>query len=64
MACQILHENTAGNSVKCFTKVLLDNIHSLFLTHQAGHLVRGDQVGRVGPAVHEPLSDPLVVLYT
>ena len=39
-----------GNSVQGLTKVQVDNIHSLSLIHQAGHLViEGDQVGQAGP---------------
>jgi len=34
-----------GNSVKGLTKVQVDNIHSLSIIHQMGHLVtEGDQV--------------------
>jgi len=54
-----------GNSVKGLTKVQVDNIHTLSLIHQVGHLViEADQVGQAGPAFHEPMlagPDPLIV---
>ncbi|GAB0207986.1 hypothetical protein GRJ2_003264300 [Grus japonensis] len=44
MSSQFLQENAVGNSVKGFTKVQVDNIHSLSLIHYSGHLViEGDQ---------------------
>ena len=56
-----------GDSVKGFTKVQADNIHSLSLTYYMGHpVIGGDQVGRAGPAFHEAMlagPDPLVVLH-
>ncbi|KAK4827864.1 hypothetical protein QYF61_022014 [Mycteria americana] len=56
MSRQFLQENAVGDSVKGFTKVQVDNIHSLSLIHYGGHLVtEGDQVGQAGPAFHEPM---------
>ncbi|KAK4807797.1 hypothetical protein QYF61_023630 [Mycteria americana] len=67
MSSQFLQENAVGNRVKGFTEVQIDNIHSLSLIHQAGHLVvEGDQVGQAGPAFPEPMLaglDPLVIFY-
>ena len=53
-----------GDSVKGFAKVQVDNIHSLSLLHQMGHLVIEDQVGQAGPAFNEAMltgPDMLVV---
>ncbi|KAK4823264.1 hypothetical protein QYF61_000231 [Mycteria americana] len=67
MSSQFLQENAVGNHVKGFTEVYIDNIHSLSLIHQVGHLlIEGDQVGQAGPAFPEPMlagPDPLVILY-
>lgn len=56
-----------GDSIKGFAEVQVENIHSLFLTHQASHLlIKGDQVSQAGPAFPKPVlagTDPLVVLY-
>ena len=54
------------NSAKGFTKVRVDNIHSLSLIDQADHLVsEGDHISQAGPAFHKPTLTgpyPLVVL--
>jgi len=67
MSSKFLQEDGVGNSVKGLTKVQVDDIHSLSLIHQAGHLViEGDQVGQAGCAFHEPMlagPDPLAVLH-
>ena len=56
-----------GDSVKGFTKVWAENIHSLSLIHWVGHqVIEGDQVGQAGPAFREPTlagPDPLAVLH-
>lgn len=42
---QLLQEYAHGDSIKGFDEVQVDNIHSLPITHEMGHLVRkGDQV--------------------
>jgi len=47
MSSQFLQENEAGNSVKGFTKVQANNIHSPSILHKADHLViEGDQVNQ------------------
>jgi len=62
-----LQEDTVGNSVKGLSKVQVDNILSLSLIHQVGHLViGGDWVGQAGPAFHESMlagPESLVVLH-
>ncbi|RMC10174.1 hypothetical protein DUI87_12973 [Hirundo rustica rustica] len=67
MSSQFLQENTVGISVKGFSKVQVDNIHSLSLTHCSGHLViEGDQFIKAGfafPKIMLPGPDPLVVLH-
>ena len=56
-----------GVNIKGFTKVQVNNSHSLSLIHLAGHLViEGDQVCQAGPIFHKPtLAEPdlLVVLH-
>ncbi|PKU36237.1 rna-directed dna polymerase from mobile element jockey-like [Limosa lapponica baueri] len=45
MGSQFLQEDTVGDCIKGFTKVQVNNIHSLSLIHQAGHfIIEGDQV--------------------
>ncbi|KAJ7397586.1 Oxidation resistance protein 1 [Pitangus sulphuratus] len=46
---QIEKENVVRNGMKGFTKVHIDNIHSLTLIHQAGHLVIEDQLTKSLP---------------
>lgn len=66
VGCQLCQEYAVGDDVKGFAEVQADNIHSLPLIHQAGHLIiRGDQVGQAGPALPKPMlagSEPLAVL--
>ncbi|PKU41861.1 hypothetical protein llap_7836 [Limosa lapponica baueri] len=67
MGSQFLQENAVGNCVKGFTKVQVNNIHSLSLINNKGHLViEGDEVSQAGPAFHKPVltgPDRLVVLH-
>ena len=67
MSSQFLQQNAMEDSIKGYTKVQVDNIHSLSLIHYAGHVVvGGDQVCQAGPAFHNPMlagPDPLVVLH-
>ncbi|KAJ7401974.1 Ribonuclease H2 subunit B [Pitangus sulphuratus] len=52
MGYQLLQENAVGDSVKCFTKVQVDNIHRLFLIYQVSHFViEGDQVNQTVKAL-------------
>ena len=53
MDCQLLQENTVGDSVRGFVEVKVDYINSLFLIHQMHHsIIEGDHLGQAGPAFH------------
>jgi len=56
MGRQFLQGDAVGNSVPGLTKAQADNIPSLSLVHQAGHLLAEDQVAQAGPALPEPLA--------
>ncbi|GAB0180326.1 protein Wnt-4a-like [Grus japonensis] len=58
MSSQFLQENAVGNGVKGFTKVQVDNIHSLSLIHYVVHLVIGDQVSQ---AMYQNYLDELLL---
>ena len=54
MSIQFLQEDAVGKGVKVFTKVQVDDIHSLSLIQQAGHLlIERDQVSQARPAFHK-----------
>ena len=63
--CQLLQENTVGDSVKGFAEVQLDYINSLSFIQQADHLIiEEDPIGQAGSAFCEPMlarPDPPVV---
>lgn len=65
--CQIFQENAMRESIKGSAEDQANNTHSLFLNHQADHLViKGDQVGEAVPVPPKsmlPGPDSLVVLY-
>ena len=65
MDCQLLQENTMGDSVRGFVEVKVDYINSLFLILQMRHsIIEGDHLGQAGPAFHEPMlarTDPPAV---
>ena len=66
-SCQLLQENTVGDSVEGFAEILVDYMKNFFLIHQADHLnIEEDQFGQAGLVIREPMlagSDPLVVLH-